>query len=134
MPHQCVRCGAMYQDGAKEILSGCKCSGKLFFFIKKERMEEATESAKNLSHKEKLQLEKDVLDIIGDNTVDQKQTDKTIILDFESIRALKPGVFELDLVTLFNNKNPLVYKLAEGKYMIDVAESFARKTREEDEE
>ena len=36
MPHQCVRCNAFFEDGADEILKGCSCGGKLFFFVKKE--------------------------------------------------------------------------------------------------
>ena len=49
--------------------------------------------------------------------------------DFESIRILKPGQYELDLVNIFK-KRPLIYKLEEGKYMIDLPESF-RKSRED---
>jgi len=48
------------------------------------------------------------------------------VLDIESVRVLKPGKFEIDLVHLFNKKNPLVYKLEEGKYIIDIAETFKR--------
>jgi uncharacterized protein len=41
MPHKCVRCGKLIDDGSREILSGCgSCGGKLFFFIKKARLEE----------------------------------------------------------------------------------------------
>ena len=47
----------------------------------------------------------------------------TIVLDFESIRVLKPGQYELDLVSMFK-KDPVIFKLEEGKYMIDIAESF----------
>ena len=62
MPHQCVRCSALYQDGAKEILSGCKCGGKLFFYIKKSKLEQLKKAAEEvqLSPKEKTQIEKDV--------------------------------------------------------------------------
>ena len=49
--------------------------------------------------------------------------DKPIILDIESIHILKPGKYELDLVDLFKGK-PLVYKLEEGKYVIDIASTF----------
>jgi predicted nucleic acid-binding Zn-ribbon protein len=127
MPHQCVRCGALYPDGANEILKGCSCGGKLFFFVKKERLEEIKRATINLSSDEKKQLEKDVLDIVGEKR-DSKH-DETIVLDFEAIRTMKPGVFELDLVNLFNQDNPLVYKLDEGKYVIDIPETFARKSR-----
>jgi predicted nucleic acid-binding Zn-ribbon protein len=36
---------------------------------------------------------------------------------------LKPGKFEIDLVDLFRGK-PLVFKLEEGKYIIDIASTF----------
>ncbi len=118
MPHQCVRCSKIYDDGAKEILKGCSCGAKLFFFIKKSAMEKKQKELE-LSDKEKIQIEKDVYDLLGSD-IDH---DKPIVLDIESINIIKPGKYEIDLINLFN-KNPLVYKLEEGKYMIDLAESF----------
>lgn len=119
MPHQCVRCNTMYDDGAQEILGGCSCGGRLFFYIKESRLKELKESTINLSTKEKKEIEKDVFDLI-----DAKQDiSKPVVLDFESIRIVKPGKYELDLVQLFK-KQPLVYKLDEGKYMIDLPETF----------
>jgi len=44
-------------------------------------------------------------------------------LDIEAIRVLKPGQYELDLVHLFKGE-PLVYKLEEGKYVVDLIESL----------
>ena len=121
MPHQCVRCGTFYDDGATEILKGCKCGGKLFFYIKKDRIEEAKKAADKikLSEAEKEQIEKDVFDMVGS----QIDKDKPVVLDFESIRVLKPGQYELDLVEMFKNE-PVIFRLEEGKYMIDIAESF----------
>ena len=58
MPHQCVRCNTFYEDGSKELLKGCSCGGKLFFFIKKEKLEEMkkiTDEVK-LTDKEKEQI------------------------------------------------------------------------------
>ena len=118
MPHQCVRCSKIYPDTAPELLKGCSCGGKLFFYIKKERLEELKERTVKLNKKEKKQIEKDVYDIIG-----KEEVEKPIILDLESIRILKPGQYELDLVHLFS-KRPLIYKLEEGKYMIDLPETF----------
>ena len=124
MPHQCVRCGRMYDDGAGEVLSGCNCGSKLFFFIRKERIQEAKNMTASLSTKDKKQIENDVMDIIGD---EKQKEDNPIVLDFESIRALKPGQFELDLINLFNKKNPLVFKTGDGKYMIDIPSTFDRR-------
>jgi len=126
MPHQCVRCGKFYEDGSAEILKGCGCGGKLFFYIKKERLEKAKEMnpVLNLDDKEKVQIEKDVFDIVG---VDHDR-DEPVILDLESIRVKKPGQYELDLVNLFKGE-PVIFKLEDGKYIIDIAETF-KKLRE----
>ena len=123
MPHQCVRCNKFYEDGSEEILKGCSCGGKLFFFIKKEKLEEAQKIIEDskLSPKEKKQIEEDVYDLVGlDSSID-----KPVVLDLESIRVIKPGKYELDLVHLFKGE-PLIFKLEEGKYMIDIAESFKK--------
>jgi len=124
MPHQCVRCDSLYDDGAQEILKGCPCGGKLFFYIKKERLEKAKKEDKiTLSPVQKDQIEKDVYDMTG---IDDR--DRPVVLDIESIKVLKPGKFELDLVKLFKG-DPLIFKLASGKYIIDVAETFRQMRR-----
>ncbi len=121
MPHQCVRCNHFYDDGAKEILSGCKCGGRLFFYIRKERLEQARKIQDDihLTPVDKKQIEKDVFDIVGSDI----DNDSPVVLDLEAIRVLKPGKYELDLVHLFKG-DPLIFKLEEGKYMIDLPQSF----------
>lgn len=128
MPHQCVRCNTFYKDGAEEILKGCSCGGKLFFYIKKEKLKEAQKVAEDvkLSKKDKEQIEKDVFELVGQE-VDK---DQPVVLDMESIKVLKPGKYELDLVHLFKGE-PLIFKLEEGKYMIDLIESFKKSKEEE---
>ncbi len=131
MPHQCVRCNKLYDDGSKEILTGCSCGGRFFFFIRKEKLGEAKQVTKKLekmSVPEKIQMEEDVLDIIG-----EKEDDKPIILDLETIKVLGSGKYELDLVDMFKGK-PLVFKLEDGKYFIDIAESFQAKDLDVEEE
>lgn len=125
MPHQCVRCGKLFEDGAKEILTGCSCGAKLFFYLKKKPKQDVEIK---LSKKEREKIEKDVYDIIGD-TPNPKDP---IVLDFESINILKPGKFELDLVHLFNKKDPLIYKLEDGKYMIDIPSTFLKRNQKKD--
>ncbi len=120
MPHQCVRCNTFYDDGAEEILRGCSCGGKLFFYIKREQLEESkTEIEQSITPKDRELIEQDVYDLVGD----QIDTDKPVVLDIESVRVLKPGQYELDLVHLFRGE-PLIYKLEEGRYVIDLVESF----------
>jgi len=123
MPHQCVRCNSFFEDEAEEILNGCTCGGKLFFFVKQEALDKAKKEVENLSRAEKKQIEEDVLDLIGD----RPDEDAPVVLDMESIRVTKSGRFDLDLVRLFDKKEPLVYKLEEGKYMIDIPTTFAKR-------
>lgn len=118
MPHQCVRCNKLYADGSEEILKGCECGGKFFFFIKQKHLDEAKEITISLTEEDKKQIEEDILDIIG-----IRDDDAPVILDLESIRVLEPGKYELDLVELFKGK-PLIYRVEEGKYIIDIASSF----------
>ena len=92
--HQCVKCGTLHDDGSQDLLKGCSCGGKFFFFIKKEHLEEAKEITENLSDKEKDQIKKDVLDIVGLDSVD----DNPVILDLESIKVMKPGKYDIDLI------------------------------------
>ncbi len=124
MPHQCVRCGTVYDDGAEEILKGCSCGARMFYFIRAEKLKQIQEKQERekLSLKEQEQIEKDVYDLIGDE-IDK---DKPVILDIESIEILKPGKYQLDLVKLFKNKEPLIYKLEDGKYMVDIVETFKK--------
>lgn len=125
MPHQCVRCSTFYPDAAQEILKGCKCGGRLFFFVKQERldaMKKQEETLHQLTHEQKFQMEQDVYSMLG-----LQRTDP-VVLDFESVRMLAPGKYELDITRLFRDE-PLIFKLAEGKYLIDVPSVMAKRRK-----
>ncbi len=126
MPHQCVKCNTFYEDASQELLKGCSnCGGKFFFYLKKADVERAKELTVSLSPEDREQIEKDVLDILGEEI----EYDHPVFLDLESIRILKPGEYELDIVNLFKGK-PLVYKLEDGKYVIDLLSTFNAKDKE----
>ena len=120
MPHQCVRCSHMFADGAKEILSGCSCGAKVFFYIRKNNIETGKKMVSNLSVDDKKHIEEDIGEILS---IKQEVGDKPVVLDIEAIRVMQPGTYELDLVHLFK-KDPLIIKLEEGKYMIDLSQAF----------
>lgn len=125
MPHQCVRCGQLYDDGAKEILKGCGCGGKLFFFIKREKLQETKKILpQHLDEKQKEQIEKDVMDMIG------HKDEAPVVLDLESVQISEPGKYNIDIVQLFRGA-PVVFKLEEGKYIVDIAESMKKRTNKE---
>jgi len=132
VPHQCVHCGKVYPDAAKELLSGCSCSSHFFYFIKKEYYDKINKKIEDeltseiqgklqeINKLDKEKMEKDVREIIGIS----EQEEIPVILDLESIRVLGLGKFEIDVVNLFNKKRPLIYKLEEGKYIIDLASTL----------
>jgi len=119
MPHQCVHCGKIYPDASKELLEGCSCGARFFYYIKQEKLEEAKEKIEILNKTDKKQIEKDIREITN-----IEEEDKPIVLDLESVNVLSPGKFEIDIVNLFSKKRPLIYKLEEGKYIIDLAASL----------
>ncbi len=116
MPNRCVRCGKIYQNAASEILTGCTCGSHYFFFFKEDDLN-LLEQTDALTNQERDEILEDVRGIVGE------EPDKPVILNLESIRIKKPGKFEIDLVSLFKGE-PVIYKLEDGKYIIDLASTF----------
>ncbi|MEK6823918.1 MAG: Zn-ribbon containing protein [Nanoarchaeota archaeon] len=118
MPHQCVKCSRILPAGSEELLNGCgDCKGKFFFYIKQEQLDKIKNAIPiELLEEEKKSIELDIREIVG--ITDEEEP---VILDLESIRAVGDGKFEIDVVNLFNKKRPLIYKIEEGKYLIDLA-------------
>ena len=101
----------------------------MFFYIKKKDIEYGKELLTNLTEEDKINIEKDVAEVLE---IRNETDDAPVVLDLESIRVVKPGKFEIDLVHLFK-KDPLIIKLEEGKYMIDLPQAF-KKAKEDNEE
>ncbi len=126
MAHQCVHCGKIYSKASQEILSGCsECGGHFFFYVRDDQLEKLKREPLPIPEKDKERIEKDVREMVG--AVDYETP---VILDLESIRVMGEGKFELDLVRLFNKKMPLIYKLEEGKYVIDLASTLQRNAKD----
>lgn len=125
MPHQCVHCGKIYPAGSKELLTGCsECGSHFFFYIKDELMKDALNKQIEIPEQEKKKIEEEIREIAGIT-----QEDTPVILDIESIRVVGPGKFEIDIVNLFNKKRPLIYKVDEGKYIIDLASTLKQSVK-----
>ena len=110
MPYKCIHCSKTYEDGSKEILTGClSCGRKFFFYIKKEKLKEANASIEeelDFDFDEKEKIESDVREITG-----IKDEEEPIFLDFESIKIVKPGKYLLDLQKLFESGKPKIYQI-----------------------
>ncbi|MEK6914904.1 MAG: Zn-ribbon containing protein [Nanoarchaeota archaeon] len=130
MPHQCTKCGKVYPDAASELLVGCTCNSRFFYYIRQEKFDELqnrkNEIFEELEKADKTQIEKDIRELTGLD----KKPDEPVILDLESIRVIKPGKFEIDVVSLFSKNRPLIYKLEEGKYIIDLSSTLLPKSKE----
>lgn len=126
MPHQCVKCSRIIPAGSRELLDGCKnCKGHFFFYIREEQLEKAKGNLIEIPDEEKKQVEKDIREIAG--IIDE---DAPVILDFESVRVTSSGKFEIDVVNLFRKDRPLIYKLEEGKYIIDLASTLSKSIKD----
>lgn len=78
-----------------------------------------------IPEKEKEAVEKDIREMAG---ITDEET--PVILDLESVRVVGDGKFEIDVVNLFNKKRPLIYKLEEGKYIIDLASTLKKSVKD----
>ena len=126
MPHQCVTCSRIIPAGSKELLEGCEnCKGHFFFYIKDDQLEKIKQSPIEIPEKEKKQVEKDIREIVG--ITDEEAP---VILDIESVRVTGAGKFEIDIVNLFRKDRPLIYKLEEGKYIIDLASTLQKNIKD----
>lgn len=120
MPHQCTKCSRIIPVGSKELLEGCaSCNSHFFFYIRDEQFENLKNRTVEIPEKERVAIEKDIREMAG--IVDENEP---VILDIESIRAIGPGKYEIDVVNLFNKERPLIYKIEEGKYIIDLASTL----------
>jgi predicted nucleic acid-binding Zn-ribbon protein len=128
MPHQCVHCSKIYPQATKELIEGCnECGGHFFFYIREEQLNNQEETPIEIPEKEKKKVEKDIREIAG-----IPDENSPVILDIESVRVLGEGKYEIDVVNLFNKKKPIIYKMEEGKYMIDLSSIVGHKKSEED--
>lgn len=145
-PHQCIHCAETYPDGAKEVLEGCsKCNSRFFFFLNMDKYNKilAANSAKeananlpqnnmederlqsiltDLSSEDKHNMEQDVREIMGIEDIEAP-----VILDLETVKVTSPGKYILDIPNLFRKDRPLVYKLEDGKYVIDLSSTIKKK-------
>ncbi|MEM0231006.1 MAG: Zn-ribbon containing protein [Candidatus Woesearchaeota archaeon] len=122
MPHQCVRCGAVYEDNSSQIIRGCSCGSKLFYYVSKERLEFLRRKDEK-SKQEIQEAENDVLEILG-SAVEEIPP---VLLETGSVRVIQPGKYELDVVKLFREKVP-IFEISEGKFVIDIDSAFKGKS------
>jgi predicted nucleic acid-binding Zn-ribbon protein len=113
MPHQCLKCDRIFDNTSDVIIKGCSdCGNKLFLYVKsipKER--ESIE----ISKEQKKLILKEVESAVG-----IEDPDMPVILKLENIKILSPGKYEIDINQLMKKEKPVVYKVQDGTYVIDL--------------
>lgn len=113
MPHQCLKCDKIFDNTSDVIIKGCtNCGNKLFLYVKSLPKEnesiEISTNQKNLILKE------------IETAIETKDPEAPVILKLENIKVLAPGKYEIDINQLMKKEKPVVYKVQDGTYVIDL--------------
>ncbi|MFP4402056.1 MAG: Zn-ribbon domain-containing protein [Candidatus Nanoarchaeia archaeon] len=115
MPHQCINCGTIHDDTSNAILSGCtNCGKKLFLYIKSSKKETVQEEIE-LTQQNKEAILQEIEQNVG--TLDPQTP---IFLKVENIHVISPGKYEIDINQLLRKEKPLIYKVGDGTFVIDL--------------
>lgn len=113
MPHQCLSCNTMYENTSDVIIKGCpKCKKKLFLFIKK--------IPENKAEIELTNEQKEIVLSELNGLIDLDEPDKPVVFKLENIRVIESGKYEIDINQLMKKDKPLIYKVQDGTYLIDL--------------
>jgi predicted nucleic acid-binding Zn-ribbon protein len=122
MPHKCARCDKVYSDTAPELIKGCACGSRVFLFMKGEDVEDF----------KKQRLVTEDLDWIEKrlSAGANMGKDKTLHLDVENLLRIEKGKYRLNIASLMKG-DPLVVKVRDGVYYIDIPYSMKKKGKKE---
>ena len=115
MPHQCINCGSMYDNTSDVIIKGCQACGKKLFLYVKEKEKEAIQDEVELTQKNKETILQEIEETLG-----TRDPEKPIFLKLENVNVIAPGKYEIDVNQLMKKDKPLVYKVGDGTYVIDL--------------
>ena len=94
MPNQCVHCSKIYPDGSEEVLKGCSCGSKFFFYITQERLDKSNQDLPiEFKEEDKSAIEKDIRDIILKTEIPKALKDE-IVKEYDKLKV-KLRVYEL---------------------------------------
>ncbi|MCX6767842.1 MAG: Zn-ribbon containing protein [Candidatus Micrarchaeota archaeon] len=105
MPHKCVKCRAVYEDGSAELLKGCSCGSRVFVFFKPEQEAEVKATDEDVKA-----LEKELEPLTRDKTV-------SIQWGVENVRVREKGLYEIDVKSLMQG-DPIVVKTDKEVYFV----------------
>ncbi|NYT07104.1 MAG: hypothetical protein GKC05_02445 [Methanomicrobiales archaeon] len=109
MVHICAGCGRVYPDSSEEILKGCSCGGKKFYFERPEARKRRTIPATPEPEPQPDPLPADAAD-------DEIERFDRV----ESIRIIAPGTYELNIEKMAKTDERVVGLGGEGSYALDL--------------
>jgi len=99
--HQCIACKKIYEQGSSEIINGCSCGNKLFYFVNKGK-----------------QPKQENIEYFYEPDDDDQEN---VLLETEAINILSDGCYEIDIGKLMTSSpDAIVYSYGEGMYSIDL--------------
>lgn len=152
MPHQCTACGRTFADGSKQMLAGCpNCGGNKFQFLPGDSTatgpdtvdndileaptEPTVEDHAQATARSAVVTEDELPestreepppgeDVVEEDTPDLSELRKELNDQFESIKILQPGEYELNLMELYDRDEYIVALEEDGRYVIDVPSAW----------
>ena len=121
MVHICAGCGKVYPDSSGEILKGCTCGGKKFYFERPEAQKNRALPDPPAPAPEPAPASAEGASVKGD------RFDRV-----ESIRIIAPGTYELNIEKMARTDERVVGLGTEGSYALDLLSmAGAKKGRKE---
>ena len=133
MPYKCLSCEKIYDDFASEVGKGCNCGSRLFFYLTQDKIGKIISKFKAFPMKtgknEEIEIKKEIQEDISEeekgkikdsvSEIKELKERTGVVVDFETIRLLRTGKYSVNIRKLFGTKEPRIYKLEDGKYVID---------------
>ncbi len=167
MPHQCTGCSRVFDDGSKEMLSGCPdCGGNKFQFLPSDAVDDSAASPASApqaqppkptpedgtvidgedpdpspedraqatarsaivsEHELPAETEEPPEAVTAEQSATVSEDDpglselrKELNQQFESIKILQPGEYELNLMELYDREEYIIALKEDGRYVIEV--------------
>lgn len=156
MPHECVSCGHVLEDGSDEVLDGCPdCAGTTFAYVA------GTSDSPGNTPGSSEEPNKDDTDILeadsgrqtglgakpDDGTVEERPPEeknpeetpqsppstetsaaeearRELMDQFETIRIVEPGSYELNLMNLYEEDQKIIALQEDGRYQVSLPTGF----------
>jgi len=132
MPHQCLKCGKIYED-SKYVIDGCpNCGGKSFYYTKKpldeKKRQEILKEIENKENREFINIDikkekiEDILEEIRKRKEEALREAEKLGKKVESISVKQVGEYEINVKRLIEEGTIIIYK--EGAYYIYLPSLF----------